>query len=265
VILAEPRVSSEHAAIAWRDGGWWVRDLASRNGTTLGGEPVQPGLDRPLALGSALAFAQAPCTLVDDGAPSPAARDLATGALHASPGEVLGLPDDAPIASIAPAAEGWRLVLDDDERPIADRDEIEVAGRRYRVYLPVLVAPTMAAIHLALTFAVSADEERVSVELAGGGRRAALRPRSHLYLLLTLARARLASTVVNPLERGWVHRDDLARMLRCDPSTVNVQLHRLRQDLAAHGIDGAAGALEARPRTGQVRLGTEAIEIRRAE
>jgi hypothetical protein len=265
VVLDEGQVSSEHATIAWRD-GWWVRDLASRNGTTLRGEPVHPGVDRPLARGVQLAFASVCCTLIEDGPPRPAARDLQTGALCSSPGEVLALPEDHPTVSIVPGPRGgWQLEREDDDRPVSDREEIEVSGRRYRLYLPVSVDPTLAAQRVTLSFLVSPDEEHVSVELIGAARRATLRPRIHLYLLLTLARARLSATSPDPLERGWVLRDDLARMLRCDPVTINVQLHRLRQDLAAHGLEGAPALLEVRARTGQVRLGTDAIEIQRGD
>jgi hypothetical protein len=35
--IDEPSASNFHAVIEWVDGGWWVRDLGSRNGTTLNG------------------------------------------------------------------------------------------------------------------------------------------------------------------------------------------------------------------------------------
>ena len=38
--LASPRASGEHAVLTWRDGGWHVRDLGSRNGTLIDGEPL---------------------------------------------------------------------------------------------------------------------------------------------------------------------------------------------------------------------------------
>ena len=33
VVLDDPFISSNHAIIVWRDGGWWIEDLGSHNGT----------------------------------------------------------------------------------------------------------------------------------------------------------------------------------------------------------------------------------------
>jgi pSer/pThr/pTyr-binding forkhead associated (FHA) protein len=33
VVIEDPFTSSNHAMIIWRDGGWWVEDLGSHNGT----------------------------------------------------------------------------------------------------------------------------------------------------------------------------------------------------------------------------------------
>lgn len=265
VPLSEPRVSSEHAAIAWREGAWWVRDLASRNGTSLDGAPLAPGVDRRLAAGSSLQIAGVPMTLLDEAPPVPSARDLSSGALLVASGDVLLLPtEDNPLASVSPSEDGlWRFE-GEETRPIRDREEVSVGGVRYRVFLPTQVAPTMAGSDLSLSFSVSSDEEHVSVDIISGARRVTLRQRTHLYLMLMLARERKAAKSPDAAERGWVQRDDLARSLRCDRTTINVQLHRLRHDLGSSGIEGASGLLEVRPRTGAVRIGTDALEIVRA-
>jgi pSer/pThr/pTyr-binding forkhead associated (FHA) protein len=49
VVLNEETVSSRHAAVEFRDGRWWIRDLGSTNGTLLnnelldGPDQLQPG------------------------------------------------------------------------------------------------------------------------------------------------------------------------------------------------------------------------------
>ncbi len=49
IILNDEFVSNEHSLIAFRDGRWWLSDVASTNGTYLNGErlnqprPLQPG------------------------------------------------------------------------------------------------------------------------------------------------------------------------------------------------------------------------------
>lgn len=45
IILDDEFVSSEHALLAWREGRWWLSDVASSNGTYLNGQRiVQPVL-----------------------------------------------------------------------------------------------------------------------------------------------------------------------------------------------------------------------------
>jgi pSer/pThr/pTyr-binding forkhead associated (FHA) protein len=46
--FASPTVSREHAAIAFRDGRWYIEDRGSFNGTFLNGTRVQPGTPLPL-------------------------------------------------------------------------------------------------------------------------------------------------------------------------------------------------------------------------
>jgi S-DNA-T family DNA segregation ATPase FtsK/SpoIIIE len=53
--VADPHVSRRHCAFEWRDGLVWVKDLGSRNGTQLNGEPV--GAPRPVWDGDRLELA----------------------------------------------------------------------------------------------------------------------------------------------------------------------------------------------------------------
>ncbi|HEX2913231.1 MAG TPA: FHA domain-containing protein [Chloroflexia bacterium] len=40
IVLDDEFVSSEHSLLAWRDGRWWLSDVASTNGTFLNGQRV---------------------------------------------------------------------------------------------------------------------------------------------------------------------------------------------------------------------------------
>jgi len=51
VILDDPAVSREHARVERRDGGWWLTDLGSSNGTYLNGERLARRQARELHVG----------------------------------------------------------------------------------------------------------------------------------------------------------------------------------------------------------------------
>ncbi len=40
VTIPDPRISSRHARLEWRDGQWWVEDVGSANGTFVNGHAV---------------------------------------------------------------------------------------------------------------------------------------------------------------------------------------------------------------------------------
>ncbi len=52
LVLEDDFASGRHARIFHRDGGWWVEDLGSTNGTFLGGAKLTAA--QPLTIGSAL-------------------------------------------------------------------------------------------------------------------------------------------------------------------------------------------------------------------
>ncbi|MEN0063316.1 MAG: FHA domain-containing protein [Myxococcota bacterium] len=66
-------VSAEHAVIAWSDGAWWLRDLASRNGTTVDGVRVTSGVPVVLRPNQALRFGLDPTPFVVGDVDSPTA------------------------------------------------------------------------------------------------------------------------------------------------------------------------------------------------
>ncbi len=88
--LPEPAVSSFHAVIEWLSEGWHVRDLGSRNGTTLNGRRLQgrTGLQR----GDVLRFARGPGWRVQQLAESPV--EDALGEHARTSGLQRSLPDD---------------------------------------------------------------------------------------------------------------------------------------------------------------------------
>jgi hypothetical protein len=80
-------------------------------------------------------------------------------------------------------------------------------------------------------------------------------PREHAYVLLTLARKRLADRGEPLAEQGWIDRDQLLRMLQLDANGLNVAIYRARGQLAAAGLLDSAGIVEVR--RGQRRIGVD--------
>ena len=56
IVIDDPFASSNHAMIVWRDGGWWIEDLDSHNGTFVNDERAEKAA--PLQDGDAISIGQ---------------------------------------------------------------------------------------------------------------------------------------------------------------------------------------------------------------
>jgi hypothetical protein len=273
VQIDDPHVSGEHASVRWVDDHWELRDLGSRNGTFIDGRRLGAGERAPLRAGATITLGgEVELTLADAAPPVASARHAKTGARRMAAGGMLVLPDEErPTLSIVEDTAGRWVAEDGDvAREVRDRDVVVADGEGWVLDLPCADGATMDAgagaptlESITLRFGVSLDEEHVEVTVLHHGKPTPLPPRTHHYLLLTLARARLGDGAASPAERGWIERDELCRMLAMDPSTLNVDVFRARRQLAALGVHGAAGIIARRPGTGQLRLGTDRVEVSR--
>ncbi|MCK6551558.1 FHA domain-containing protein [Myxococcota bacterium] len=265
-------VSLEHATVRWSGDAWEVRDLGSRNGTFVDGKPITPGQAVVIDVGARLAFGDPDeAWLVVEADPPAILAERDDGAFVAGRDGLLVLPSvDAPDVSIYQDTDGrWRAERDDGTHtPIDDGARITAGGATWTVQLPAIfegtpalqTSPTLDAI--SLRFAVSADEEQVRIGVVHRGRVTPLDPAWHGYVLLTLARIRQSARHLPVDERGWVDRDKLLAMLRMDTNSLNVAIHKAREQLLAAGVLGAAGVVEVR--RGQRRFGTDHFEILRS-
>lgn len=262
--------SNEHASMAWTGVAWELRDLGSRNGTLLDRERLEPGQPKRVARGAALVFGapEETWTLVDDAPPGALALDVEAQHAVAARGGLIALPSpEQVLVSVFRNAQGEWVAesADGDVTPVLDQESLKVAGRAFRLFLPLDVegtpmvepGPTLATVQF--RFAVSKNEELVDIELVHRGRTIRLESREHGYVLLTLARQRQADAELSVGERGWLDRDELLRMLSMDANGLNVAIHRARQQLLAAGVDGAQGIVEVR--RGHRRFGTDRFEI----
>ena len=276
--VSHPSVSGEHAVISWSRGCWSIRDLASRNGTLINGEPLVADEDRVLQLGDRLNLGLYPVAWTIESLDAPVARALrmdGEDTVGMDEG-IITLPTTAdPEAVIyADPLQGWVLESLDGTRKIRDLEVVDVQGVSWLLHLPVEQDRTIegtAAAHgladVALEFEVSADEEHVSLSAQLGPRRVSLGSRSHHYALLTLARQRLQDAEETDLpdgEHGWVYYESLMQMLRLSRGQLNLLVFRARKQLTELDIRDAHDLIERRPDSRQLRIGIGRLSVRRA-
>jgi pSer/pThr/pTyr-binding forkhead associated (FHA) protein len=272
--LAEPEVSGEHAVVRWTGVHWEVRDLGSRNGTWVDGRRLGAGEAAPLAEKSQIAFGGAAFRwrLVEAGAPSIQAAPLDGGEPVQQVGQIIALPDaEAPEVTVYRASNGpWVVDRDGRREVVEDGATITVAGRQFRLDLAGAVVGTLESLdvppeiaRLSMEFTVSQDEEHIEVVARAGTRRFDLGSRSHHFLLLTLARARLDDRAdgSSATEEGWVYQDDLLKMLATSFNKLQVHVFRARRQLGEAGILNAADIVERRTDTGQIRIGVSDVSV----
>lgn len=265
-------ISAQHAALRWAGTHWELKDLGSRNGTFLEGVRLKPGEELTLREGSKIAFGKPNedlWELVDASAPTVMAVPVDGGDAVLLDGEMLALPSsEDPRATIYRNGEGcWVLEQAEDSAwPITNRQTFEVAGRSWRFSCSESLGTTSLATssaelevrHLQLSFSVSRDEEHVHLHVTSAGRTFDLGTRNHNYLLVTLARRRLADAVegIPDTVCGWIYLEDLAHDATMAPPQLNIDVFRIRKQFAAIGVIDAGNIIERRPRTRQLRIGT---------
>jgi hypothetical protein len=276
LVIGKSYVSTPHAVIRWTGKHWEVKDLASRNGTFVGGVRLKHGESRRLKIGSVIWFGQAEERWRMTDTRPPTTLVVPDGNAPAIPvdGDMIALPSaDDPLATLYRDSSGkWRLERSDGTAPeVTPARPFEIGGRLYRLSWPAVVATTATAEErpdistIGLVFAASADQEHIEVKMDDGAALKELPVRNHNYLLLLLARRRMEDAGAGhaPTSCGWIYREDLLRDLRADSVQLNVDIFRIREQFSALGIARAAQIVERRPGTKEIRIGVSRLELRR--
>ena len=272
--LSDRRVSSQHAEIRWNGVTWRVRDLGSRNGTFLDGERLTPGVEYQLRRGSMLAFGtqEQRWELTDDFPPSVMLVPQGEGDPRLIEDGLLAIPspEDPQLTIYRSVDGGWLLENQDGSVPLRDQQTVEFNAQVWRFCAPQEINQTSLVdggirdfSELHLTCSVSRDEEHVKVLISLGKETHDLGARNHNYLLLTLARQRLADQAqgLPDEECGWVALEDLEHDPSMSGPQLNMDVFRIRKQFAALGIPDAARIIERRPRPRQIRLGVRNVSV----
>jgi hypothetical protein len=277
--INQPYVSGVHAELRWTGLAWEVKDLGSRNGTYVGGRRLDPAAPQKIGKGSTIAFGKLEQVweMVDASPPMVMAVPLGGGGPVLLEENLIALPSsDDPRATIYRTTEGgWVLeAADEAPRAIVHLQVFEAAGSLWRFScadMPLETLATAAELEgtrlelstLTLAFAVSRDEEHVHLKLSCGDHEVDMGVRKNHYLLLTLARRRLEDSAqgLPDTSCGWIDRDDLAHDPSMAPPQLNIDVFRIREQLAKAGVIDAPGIVERRPR--QLRIGTGRLTITR--
>lgn len=277
-VLRCPDVSHIHALVRWNQQHWEILDQ-SRNGTFVDNFRLPAGSWLPLKPGSQIALGdslEAQWSVADLSAPSnclfPRHGQAAT--LELAPHGMF-LPCAAhPEVHVHCNEDRWML---EDLRGITALDDGDTV-RTSRGAWEVVLCPDLTSTKnsrfgeqsydeadIVLRFELSQDEEHAHLRAELGGERIDLGERIHHYTLATLARLRLrdAQRGLDGHSQGWVAMDDLVRMLGADPSYINIQIFRARQQLANALPPHLQAPLLIERRRGEVRLGDYTFTVRR--
>jgi hypothetical protein len=268
-------VSVLHATIRWNGEGWEIKDLGSLNGTHVDEQPLALGQTASLKKGSTIWFGNQSesWSMIEDTPPRVMAISLESEEIALPDGDMLAIPSahSPELVLLRGAQGGWeREEADGTLTPMRDQDRFVTRAGRWVFCCPQVIAPTSALADRAtlrsagLEFEVSLDEEHVEVTLRTGGKRIRLGARAHNYLMLTMARRRIADQAAGfiPSGCGWIYVEELLEELKVTAEQLNLEIFRIRQQFGALGFHQPIAIVERRPRTRQLRLGIAELSVR---
>ncbi|MCK7596256.1 FHA domain-containing protein [Microbulbifer sp. CAU 1566] len=275
-----PEISGIHAAIQWTGSHWVIRDL-SRNGTWVNGQQLIPAKNQQLQVGDKITFGRAnnPVWRMENlDPPENLLIDIESG--ESQPLESYHLlPDEHdPIASLHfnPINGVWIYELlesaenSESARVVNHGSRIDCAHNSWELFLGNSQSTTtelsinnLCVSDFRLRFSVSHHEEHIQLQLAKDDMKLDLAARTHNYLLLYLARARIRDIQrkVDHSDQGWVAIDLATRELGITVNHLNTQIFRARKQIADSLPDAIDTSRLVERRAYEMRLGCNQLDI----
>lgn len=283
-------ISRHHAAMAWRDGKWMIKDL-STNGTWLNGSKITKNQFVAMEKGDHIQFGQEnnpAFTLFNDRAPvdSLCRCSLERGTtLNELPSELIVeldsyhlLPDMESAKTVVYKNNGrwWveDLVDQDKKHPLKDKERIQIGREHWQFYSVEDCSETLSLSQqdmmlneLSADFNVSQDEESIHLSVRSKEQSFDLKIRNYHYLSLYLARKRAEDQLrgVAPSEQGWIYVEQVSKDLRMEETAVNLHVHRARKQFSEQlrSVADAPNFIERRP--SQLRIGIAHLRVLKAD
>lgn len=166
--------------------------------------------------------------------------------------------------SITRNNDNWVLEHKHQQRSLHDGDWLTIEKQKWQLVLTDTANSTMVVqddklqlSEIQLQLHTSLDEETTTAKLVSHLGEVDLKSRSHHYLLLLLARQRVADTNnhIDTTECGWVYMDHLTEMLGIPETLINIQIYRARKQLETALNGDIDGKELIERRSGKIRIG----------
>ncbi len=274
-LLTNPEASRIHASILWNGSFWTIKDSSS-NGTYINAEMLLSGSKTQLNLGDRICFGALDniCwVLSNDNAPKSMLMPIKSDAQAIELEGVVGLPNENnPEITLYQEARGkWLcenssgiILLEAGSKVSTENNSwyfinAETIDETVKVEsnLNKMTKPST------INFTVSRDEEHVSLRIVFENKPIDLGERTHHYLVLLIARKRIADRKlgVEESEQGWIDKDQLSQQLGLDENHINIQIYRLRKQLMQINPSAVQLLQIIERRRGEIRFGFETSHI----
>ncbi len=274
-ILENPEASRLHASIMWNGTFWMLQDTSS-NGTYLNDEALMSGTKIRLKQGDVIKFgALNACgwVLQNDDEPKSLLCPINKNQVPIELDGMLVLPDPAsPELTIYQLPnEEWVCENHSGLIKLTSGTKVSTNSDSWYFVDANTFEKTQQATHkgqesslpIKVQFTVSKNEEHVSMSVTVGNIKLDLGERAHHYLMMYLARQRLADLQqgIEDSEQGWIDKDVLCQETGLDEKHINLHIYRFRKQLVQTqpSVQQLIQIIERR--RGELRFAFTAVEI----
>jgi len=272
--LNDAYTSRSHAIILWDGERWLLRDMSS-NGTFLNGNHLNRNENNIIAVGDKIAFGSMQAVqwqIIDASHPK-------TMLVPKEGGEAIllcdfhTLPSEGEPQILLYSNEGrWVCEMESRSFILQSGDMVGVSNKQWRFVEAISMAETEVfesdstklMKEFSYRFDVSQNEEHVFLHLNYDGSEFNLQERVHHYVMLELARKRLADREagLTEAEQGWIGRKEFAVMLGLDDTNLlNIQIFRFRKQVHKVLPQKEVAANIIQSRRNEIRFMSPNIEI----